>query len=209
MTVAALEQQALRLPPADRVRLAESIMESVEDYTDPEVAKAWEKEIARRIRRLIRGRRRASQPKRCSLKRGRNCMLRVVYHRLAGNEFIRSGLHYEQRRPFIGEAFIDAVEQAVADIQRHPNIGRSEKDEARSIIVRRFPFRVVYQVQSDRIWIIAVAHFEPAPRLLATEGQWVGWREDWVSRSGKAAFAKMHPLKSGRAFPFATGLGRL
>jgi len=90
-------------------------------------------------------------------------MLRVVYHRLAGNEFIRSGLYYERRRRFIGEAFVDAVEQAIAEIQRHPNIGRSEKDEGRSIKVRRFPFRVIYQVQSDRIWIIAVAHLSRRP----------------------------------------------
>jgi len=55
MTVAALEQKALRLPPADRVRLAESIMESVEDYTDPGVAKAWEKEIARRMKEIDSG----------------------------------------------------------------------------------------------------------------------------------------------------------
>lgn len=55
MTVAALEQKALQLPPAERVRLAESIMESVEDYTDPEVAAAWEKEIARRTREIESG----------------------------------------------------------------------------------------------------------------------------------------------------------
>jgi putative addiction module component (TIGR02574 family) len=55
MTVAALEQKALKLPAADRVRLAETIIESVEDYADPEVAEAWQKEIARRIKDIDSG----------------------------------------------------------------------------------------------------------------------------------------------------------
>ena len=53
--MAALEQKALKLPPADRVRLAETILESVEDYADPEVAAAWEKEIARRMKEIDSG----------------------------------------------------------------------------------------------------------------------------------------------------------
>jgi putative addiction module component (TIGR02574 family) len=55
MTVAGLEQQALRLPPADRVRLAEKMLESVEDYVEPEIAEAWEKEIERRIKEIESG----------------------------------------------------------------------------------------------------------------------------------------------------------
>ena len=90
-------------------------------------------------------------------------MLRVVYHRLAGNEFVRSALYYERRRRFIGDAFINAVELAVGELQRYPNIGRAEKNDARSIKVRRFPFRLVYQIQPDRIWIVAVAHLSRRP----------------------------------------------
>lgn len=90
-------------------------------------------------------------------------MPRVVYHRLAGNELIQSGLFYERRRRFLGEEFIDAVEQALADIQQQPLIGRPEEHGTRSLKVRRFPFRVVYQIRSDRLWIVAVAHLSRRP----------------------------------------------
>jgi hypothetical protein len=32
-----------------------------------------------------------------------------------------------------------------------------------SLRTRRFPFRVVYELQPDRIWIVAVAHLSRRP----------------------------------------------
>jgi len=55
MTAAALEQKVLKLPPASRVRLAEKILESVDDYASPEVASSWQREIARRVKEIEAG----------------------------------------------------------------------------------------------------------------------------------------------------------
>ncbi len=54
-TLEILEQEALRLPPASRVQLAERILESVEDYATPQIAVAWEAEIARRVKEINEG----------------------------------------------------------------------------------------------------------------------------------------------------------
>jgi hypothetical protein len=99
-------------------------------------------------------------------------MPRVVYHRLAGNELIQSGLFYERRRRFLGEEFIDAVEQILAEIQKQPLIGRLEECGARSLKVRRFPFRVAYQIQSDRLWVVALGPSERAVGLVIGGGEW-------------------------------------
>jgi len=45
-TVEALEAEALRLPPADRARLIERLIASLD--TDPEVEEAWAAEVERR-----------------------------------------------------------------------------------------------------------------------------------------------------------------
>ena len=55
MTAAALEQRVLKLPPASRIRLAEKILESVDDYVSPEIASSWEKEISRRLKEIESG----------------------------------------------------------------------------------------------------------------------------------------------------------
>lgn len=44
-----IEQQAAQLPPADRAKLAEFLLESLQDPAISEVELAWEKEIALRV----------------------------------------------------------------------------------------------------------------------------------------------------------------
>jgi putative addiction module component (TIGR02574 family) len=49
MTIRALEKEVLELPPKSRARFAEKIIESIDDYADPEIEKAWTQEIGRRV----------------------------------------------------------------------------------------------------------------------------------------------------------------
>ena len=87
----------------------------------------------------------------------------VVYHRLADNELIESAAFYEQRRESLGEAFLGAVAEALVKIQTHSKLGTPGKFSTRSWKAKRFPFRIVYLEQPDRIWIVAVAHLSRKP----------------------------------------------
>jgi putative addiction module component (TIGR02574 family) len=55
MTLRVLEKEALELPARSRVRLAEKIIESIDDYTDPQVESAWGQEIERRVEEIKSG----------------------------------------------------------------------------------------------------------------------------------------------------------
>jgi putative addiction module component (TIGR02574 family) len=55
MTLRLLEKEALELPPRSRVRLAERIIESVDDYADPQLEAAWDHEIERRAKEIASG----------------------------------------------------------------------------------------------------------------------------------------------------------
>jgi putative addiction module component (TIGR02574 family) len=55
MTIRALEKQVLDLPPRSRVRFAETIIESVDDFTSLEVEAAWSSEIGRRVKEIKSG----------------------------------------------------------------------------------------------------------------------------------------------------------
>jgi len=92
---------------------------------------------------------------------------RVVYHRLAATEHIKSARFYERRRIALGDEFIAEVDAAILRIQRQPELGPVGKYDERSRRVRRFPFRIVYEIQPDRIWIVAVAHLSRRP------GYWI------------------------------------
>jgi putative addiction module component (TIGR02574 family) len=55
MTLRGLEKEVLELPPRSRVRLAEKIIESVDDYADPDLKAAWDLEIERRVKEIESG----------------------------------------------------------------------------------------------------------------------------------------------------------
>jgi putative addiction module component (TIGR02574 family) len=55
MTLRVLEKEVLDLPPRSRVRLAERIIESIDDYADPQLEADWEDEIERRVKEIRSG----------------------------------------------------------------------------------------------------------------------------------------------------------
>jgi len=52
MTLRLLEKEVLELPPRSRVRLAEKIIESIDDYATRELEAAWADEIERRVKEI-------------------------------------------------------------------------------------------------------------------------------------------------------------
>lgn len=95
-------------------------------------------------------------------------MKRVVYHRLAASELINSARFYERRNPTLGMALLECVDAMLPKIQRRTELGKPGKFGTRSRRIRRFPFRIVYFEQPERIWIVAIAHFSRRPNY------WIG-----------------------------------
>ena len=65
--------------------------------------------------------------------------------------------------PGLGDRFIAEVEQIVEVLCDQPNIGQSVGEELRRIILARFPYSLIYSIESERIWVIAVAHHRRRP----------------------------------------------
>lgn len=55
MTLAELEEQARRLPPEERARLADVLLESLQESPSAEVEAAWDREIEARVAAYERG----------------------------------------------------------------------------------------------------------------------------------------------------------
>lgn len=94
-------------------------------------------------------------------------MKRVAYHRLAAAELIESTRFYDARRTGLGDEFLSAVDSVLDLIRSHPELGRRGLMGTLSLRTKRFPFRIVYELQPDRLWIVAVAHLSRRP------GYWV------------------------------------
>lgn len=71
--------------------------------------------------------------------------------------------YYEAARPHLGFAFLEAVQEATAYAQRVPLAGSPVSTDLRRLLVRRFPYYLLYAVEETRIFILAVAHFRRRP----------------------------------------------
>ena len=80
-------------------------------------------------------------------------MKRVVDHRLAAAELIESAQFHDERRARLGDEFLKAVEAVLVVIRAQPERGRRETQGTYSFRTERFQFRVVYEVDPDRIWV--------------------------------------------------------
>jgi plasmid stabilization system protein ParE len=70
---------------------------------------------------------------------------------------------YAERSQTAAVAFSDEIDAAESAIARLPEAWPPFDWGTRRYLLRRFPFSVVYRVESDRVLIVAVAHAHRRP----------------------------------------------
>ena len=90
----------------------------------------------------------------------------VQFSEPASEELAEAVRWYETRRGQLGAEFFDAVSATVSHIEANPEIGeqRSADGSTRRVLLRKFPYEIVYRVKPDMIAIVAVAHLKRRPR---------------------------------------------
>jgi toxin ParE1/3/4 len=85
------------------------------------------------------------------------------FHPKADREFTVHALFYERSEPGLGNRFIDEIECGIDILISQPQIGRLLDEELRRFVLDDFPFSLIYRIESERIWIVAVAHQSRRP----------------------------------------------
>jgi hypothetical protein len=87
----------------------------------------------------------------------------------AVNELIESARHYEKLQSGLGNEFLADVRDAIERILADPDTGLSAEEEGlRVFFMRRFPFRIVFDVSVTPPFILAVYHHRSNPKRLKT-----------------------------------------
>jgi toxin ParE1/3/4 len=92
----------------------------------------------------------------------------LIVDPLAKREYNDALEYYEAEEEGLGERFRRAVWAAIAVVERFPEIGEEVRPGIRKILLRRFPYKLIYSVVDDAVYIIAVAHGRREPDY------WVG-----------------------------------
>lgn len=87
----------------------------------------------------------------------------IQFHPNALSEMFAARLWYETRSPIAALSFVDELDFAIARIETSPMHAPAHIESTRRFMLRRFPFAVVYRVEPDAIFILAVAHMSRVP----------------------------------------------
>ena len=88
--------------------------------------------------------------------------MQVTYHPKAAAEVVKETRFYEERAG-LGNAFHEAVDNAVQRIRENPLRFASGSHDTRRCPLARFPHRIVYRVENNLIRVYAVAHPKREP----------------------------------------------
>jgi toxin ParE1/3/4 len=88
----------------------------------------------------------------------------VVWHPLALEDLHEAAASYKLQREGRDERFLSAVHRAIDRIRHSPLLGKPVYRTHRGVLVRRFPYTVIYRVRPRHIEIVAVAHDKRKPR---------------------------------------------
>lgn len=89
--------------------------------------------------------------------------MHVVNHPEADKELANSALWYDERQPGLGAAFLSEFEQVLTHILQNPELHPRNCKNQRKFNFHNFPHAVIYQVDPDRIYVVAVMHLHRRP----------------------------------------------
>ena len=71
---------------------------------------------------------------------------------------------YEQQHSLLPQKLLNDFENAVMQIQLFPEIGTPLTYNARKLILKKFPYSIIYRIDNDILEIIAFVHHSRKPR---------------------------------------------
>jgi plasmid stabilization system protein ParE len=89
--------------------------------------------------------------------------MNFAFHPEAEVEFLEAIAYYEERAPGLGLGFSTEVRAAIQRILAYPQAWQVLEGEIRRALVHRFPYGVLYAVEENRIWIVAVMNLHRQP----------------------------------------------
>lgn len=81
----------------------------------------------------------------------------------AHDEYEDAVAWYHERDPRVAAAFATEVKAAIARICEMPLTWPEDVAGTRRVLLKRFPYKVVYRVKGERIEIVAIGHQKRRP----------------------------------------------
>ena len=88
----------------------------------------------------------------------------VRFHPDAEIEFFEAALWYSNQMENLDEEFVDAVDRGIERIQSNPRQFPIIFDNFRKLVIKKFPFVIIYTEEDQEILVLAVFHTSKNPK---------------------------------------------
>lgn len=90
-------------------------------------------------------------------------MIRIYFHKLAKNELFDARDYYDELWFGLGELFIDEINRCLKIIKINPLAYPVIKEDIRKAVVIKFPYSILYKVENEIIYVLAIMHQKRQP----------------------------------------------
>ncbi|ELS01037.1 plasmid stabilization system protein [Xenococcus sp. PCC 7305] len=97
--------------------------------------------------------------------------MKYVFHPEALTEYSEAVQYYAQQNINLGQKFIDEVESAVYRLRDSPKLYPTIDGDIRRCLTHKFPYAILYTIESDFILILAVMHCKQKPNYWKSRRQ--------------------------------------
>ena len=84
----------------------------------------------------------------------------------AENDLKEAFSWYEDKRLGLGYDFLLQVDAGLKFIERNPEVHSLEYKGIRKHLIKRFPYKIIYLVEKEKIIVLAVIHGRRSPALI-------------------------------------------
>ena len=89
--------------------------------------------------------------------------MKFIFDDLAKEEFKETSEYYEFEIEGLGMRFKEEIIRALRNIKKFPEIGIIEEGDIRRYLLHKFPYKIMYSIEKDYIYILAIAHMHREP----------------------------------------------
>ena len=89
--------------------------------------------------------------------------MNLEFHPEAELELTEAALYYELEVPGLGERLGAEVWRATDLLLEQPELGHRIDPDLRQLVLRRFPFTLIYSASPEVLYVVAVAHDKRRP----------------------------------------------
>ena len=84
--------------------------------------------------------------------------MRLYFSLIARDELREAKLYYNLQQKGLGAHFVEEAQAAAKTVANNPLAWQVERGDIRRFFMNRFPYKLLYAIEGERVIVIAVAH---------------------------------------------------